>query len=228
MGNIISKVVGNAIKKNVKEAIGGHPMSAQEPQEASPSEELLQSGVKAHKARSKANTKPEADMSDGNSLFEELIPVDKPEEPVKQEKKMKTADDVSEEMLERAKRENLEEPDFDFRTKYEKGQKLWFVRYSKKLGNKELVEFHVRTIYARMVIGSQPKSICHCVGVNMRHQLFEDKKLATEFYNSLNLTPEEDTKPSKKHNGKEEYEEDGDVETNAPSLEELEGLSDNE
>lgn len=218
--NTLSQRIAGGLKSGVKRAEKNTSGNASDAPDSSEVNELLQSGVNAHKARSGANNEvPE----DNNSLFQELGLEQGQEEPVeKQEKKMKTADDISEEMLERAKKENLELPDFDFRTIYERGQKLWFVRYSKKLGNKELVEFHVRTVYARMVIGSQPKSICHCVGVNMRNQLFEDKKLATEFYNSLDLTPEEEERKKKsKTADAEDYEEkDGDMDVESVSLEE--------
>lgn len=223
MGKLTKRIAGG-MKKSVKKAIRETPENAQDAPESSAAQELLQSGVKAHKARSGTNT---ASDEGSNSLFQELgLEEEQVQEPMQQEKKMKTIEDICNEEIERAHRENLELPDFDFRNYYEKGQHLWFVRYHTKLNSKELVEFIVRTVYARMVVGSQPKSICHCVSVNMRHQLFEDKRDAQAFYDSLKLAAEEDQKSKKGKQDEDEYDEEDSPEQ--VPLEELEKENEDE
>lgn len=165
-------------------------------------EELLNSGAEVQKKR-KRRTKAEieaakqAESNDANSLFESF---EVPEE----EYKPKTHEEFCELDLKRARERGLPEPDFDFRNYYERGEIVYFVRYSEMLGDKEIHKVFLRTIHPRIMIGSQEKSYCHCIGYNQRDQVFRNLRDANIFYDSLNIVPKYGNKSKQKGSSSDE------------------------
>jgi hypothetical protein len=66
---------------------------------------------------------------------------------------MKTSEQVSDEMIQKAIDNNYDDPYFDFRIDYEKGQKIWYVDYNKICNTVELRELVLNTVYSRVMIG---------------------------------------------------------------------------
>lgn len=192
-----------------------------------PVEALLNSGVKAHKERTKKQEyqkTSERKAVEENSLFAELLPKEE-EKPAEQkgEKWPKTYEETCEYELRRAHQEGWEDPDFDFRKTYAKGQHLWYVRILSSLGEKEMFETIVQTVYPRTIILAQPKAFCHCVGYKMRDQLFYTQMEAAQFFETVKVSSRYKTEHPmrrKDDDADDGYDED-DEQSSQKSLEEL-------
>ena len=66
---------------------------------------------------------------------------------------MITAEQVADAMIQKAIDNNYEEPHFDFRIDYEKGQKIWYIDYNKLCNTVQLMELTLSTVYSRVMIG---------------------------------------------------------------------------
>lgn len=146
-------------------------------------EALLNSGVEAQKKR-KRRTKAEIEadkQSEDNSLFEAL-------EIKKEEPRPKNHEEFCELELKKAHDKGLPEPDFDFRTVYEKGETVFYVRIVEILGEKDVKKVFLRTIYPRMMVGSEEKACCHCIGYNERDRIFKTLKEANAYCKSINVS----------------------------------------
>ena len=222
MGKIsgeVSKGLGAAIAE-VQEKLGITPVT--ENSSVIP-EDLLNSGVKAkRKRRTKAEmeaARQEAN-SEGNSLFESLVASGKEEEV-----RPKNHEEFCELELKKAHEKGLPDPDFDFRSFYEKGQTAYYVRVQERLGEKEIIKVFLRTIYPRTMIGSEEKSCCHCIGYHERDRVFDTPREAQAFYDSITIASkyaEEPKSERKKRRGAVDdlEEENGDYQLNT-SLEEI-------
>lgn len=214
MGKLSDKIdLGDAVQEAISKMNGA---------ESDAVESLLDSGVKATKKRSRE--KPVKDKFEPgtedvpieeNSLFAELIPQEKQEDVPQEEKWPKTYEETCEYDLRRAHEMGYEDPDFDFRQEYVKGQHLWFVRVHVSLGIKELLEVVVQTVYPRTIIAVQPKAFCHCIGYKMQHQIFRSQSEALAYYESVKVsTRYMDEKPKKKRKGEDDDEDaDDEVDT---------------
>lgn len=120
--------------------------------------------VEPVKKKRKRRTK--AEMAEARKLEEakKLETETEPFEPKKKKRKkesaywdslppMKTSDQVSDEMIQKAIDNNYDDPYFDFRIDYEKGQKIWYVDYNKICNTVELMELVLNTVYSRVMIG---------------------------------------------------------------------------
>lgn len=155
-------------------------------------EALLNSGVEAQKKR-KRRTKAEIEadkQSEENSLFEALdLPKEEDDDRAEWEKRSaKNFDEFCEWELEKAKLKGLPEPDFDFRSVYEKGEVVFYVRIIEMLGEKDVKKVSLRTIYPRMLVGSEEKACCHCIGYNERDRVFKTLKEANAYCKSINVS----------------------------------------
>lgn len=194
-----------------------------EPAQEDPVESLLESGVKAHKGRKKkekeSQPSPEAKAAEENSLFAELIP--KEPDGKQEEKWPKTYEETCEYDLRRAHERGYPDPDFDFRRMYAKGQRMWFVRILAPLGEKEIIEVILGTIYPRTIVAVQPKAFCHCIGYNMRDQLFNTPREAQDYYDSVQVSSRYKTeRPMKRQEDDDDYDEDG-IQSSQESLDVL-------
>lgn len=169
-------------------------------------EELLNSGVKVQKKRHR-RTKAEIEADkvneisqESNSLFDELIPKEEENRPEWEKRNAKDHDEFCAWELEKAKLKGLENPEFDYRNYYEKGNVVWLVRYYEKLGTKELLKLTLRTIYPRMIVGVVEKQYCECIGYNERDCLFLNQRDALNYFNSIkgNVTDEYNEETGKK------------------------------
>ena len=102
--------------------------------------------------------------------------------------------------LEKAKLKGVPEPDFDFRNYYEKGQTVYFVRVMEALGEKKIKKLYLRTIYPRMMVGSEEKSCCHCIGYNERDRIFLTPRDAEAYFKSIDITPKYTSEAKSKRN----------------------------
>lgn len=118
-----------------------------------------------------------------NSLFESIIAE------TKERPKARNHNEFCEFELELAAKKGLPDPSFDFRDFYGKGETVYYVNYSEKLGEKEIHKVTLRTIYPRIMIGSEEKSYCHCIDFNQRDCVFRSSKDANDYYKSLDIAP---------------------------------------
>lgn len=164
--------------------------------------QLLESGVTAQKKRKKGASKAETT-----------------EEP-KEEYHMRTHEEVCEDDLRKAVERGYPEPDFDFRNYYEPKTKAYYVRILEALGEKEVIPVTLRTIYPRMMVGSQEKGMCHCIGYSERDQVFMTAHEANAFAKTIKLNQKytEDEKPKRRRKDDIE-EEDGDTTAAYPNME---------
>lgn len=81
----------------------------------------------------------------------------------------------------------LEDPDFDFHDFYETGRTVYFIRKLDKLGVKELLTLNLRSVYSRMLIGTEGKKGCVCVGYDARDLIFTDLKTAKHEFNKIHM-----------------------------------------
>ena len=96
---------------------------------------------KKRKRRTKAEMAEARKLEEAKKLETETEPLDEPEPKRKKKKKesaywdnlppMKTSEQVADEMIQKAIDNNYDDPYFDFRIDYEKGQKIWYVDYNK-------------------------------------------------------------------------------------------------
>ena len=204
MGKIssqVSKGLGAAIQE-VKNKISD---------DANP-EKLLNSGAETQKKRHR-RTKAEIQAakeakvteSQDNSLFEALdIHEESKEEKVEdnrpewEKRSAKDHDEFCEWELEKAKLKNLENPEFDFRNFYEKGQIIYYIHILRGgINTKELKKVKIRTIYPRMMICNEEKACCRCIGYNERDLIFDTPKDADVVYKTINLADEKELEKAK-------------------------------
>lgn len=164
--------------------------------------QLLESGVTAQKKRKKGVSKAETT-----------------EEP-KEESRMRTHEEVCADDLRKAVERGYPEPDFDFRNHYETKSKAYYVRILAALGEKEVIPVTLRTIYPRMMVGSQEKGMCHCIGYSERGQVFMTLHEANAYAKTIKLTQRhsDEESPKKRRNHVVE-EEDGDTSAAYPNME---------
>lgn len=205
MGKIssqVSKGLGAAIQE-VKNKISDN---------TSP-EELLNSGAEVQKKRHRrtkaeiqAEKEAKATESQDNSLFEALdIHEESQEEeevednrPEWEKRRAKDFDEFCEWELEKAKLKGLENPDFDFRALYEKGQTIYFIHILRGgINTKELKKLKIRTIYPRMMVCNEEKACCQCIGYSERDLIFDTPRDADVVYKTINLADEKELEKAK-------------------------------
>lgn len=89
---------------------------------------------------------------------------------------MVTTDEVCEQMLQQAYKDNLENPSFDFRLDYEKGQILYYVDYNKICGTIEVVQVKINSIYPRVLVAYVDGGEAYCIDYEQRDLIFEFPK----------------------------------------------------
>lgn len=174
-------------------------------------EDLLNSGVTAHKKRHR-RTKTEMEAAraaeqvteqneESNSLFEEIIPEEQVEDnrPEWEKRSAKNHDEFCEWELEKAKLKGLENPEFDFRNFYEKGQTIYYILILRGgINTKELKKLKIRTIYPRMLVCNEEKACCQCIGYNDRNLIFDTPKDADAIYKTIKMTDEKELEKAQK------------------------------
>ena len=201
MGKIssqVSKGLGTAIQE-VKNKIND---------DISP-KELLNSGAETQKKRHRrtkaeiqAEKEAKAAESQDNSLFEALdIHEESQKEdnrPEWEKRSAKDNDEFCEWELEKAKLKGLENPEFDFRNFYEKGQTIYFIHILRGgINTKELKKLKIRTIYPRMMVCNEEKACCQCIGYNERDLIFDTPRDADVVYKTINLADEKELEKAK-------------------------------
>ena len=174
-------------------------------------EKLLNSGAETQKKRHRrtkaeiqAEKEAKAAESQDNSLFEALDIHEESNEktednrPEWEKRSAKDNDEFCEWELEKAKLKGLENPDFDFRTLYEKGQTIYFIHILRGgINTKELKKVKIRTIYPRMMICNEEKACCQCIGYSERDLIFDTPRDADVVYKTINLADEKELEKSK-------------------------------
>ena len=176
------------------------------------SKELLNSGAEVQKKRHRrtkaeiqAEKEAKAVESQDNSLFEAL---DIHEESKKEEiednrpewekRSAKDNDEFCKWELKKAKLKGLENPDFDFRNFYEKGQTIYFIHILRGgINTKELKKLKIRTIYPRMIVCNEEKSCCQCIDYNERDLIFDTPRDADAVYQTIDMVSEEELEKTK-------------------------------
>lgn len=233
------------ISKEVSSGLGAAIAEAQAKinGETTNAEDLLNSGVTAHKKRHR-RTKAEMEAAkaaeqqeqseETNSLFEEIIPEEQVEDnrPEWEKRSAKNHDEFCEWELEKAKLKGLENPEFDFRNFYEKGQTIYYILILRGgINTKELKKLKIRTIYPRMLVCNEEKACCQCIGYSDRDLIFDTPKDADTIYKTIKMTDEKELeKAQKKKKSRKGTDEDLDDEESLnedyTSLEEAMGTDD--
>lgn len=163
--------------------------------------ELLNSGVVAHQNRQEAGSKSNARKSTSRNKKS----VEKAEDEPQKESRMMTHDEFCEKELQEAHEKGFEDPDFDFRQEYFKGQQIYYVRiFRTRIREKRIIPLKVRTVYPRSIVGCEDKGQCVCMGYQERDQIFRNIVDANAYYDTIDLPSEE---PSKKRRNDDEEEE---------------------
>lgn len=140
-----------------------------------------------------------------NSLFEELVPQEqkaetsveeKPEKNNRPEWEKRSANNHEEFCnweLQKAHLKNLENPDFDFRDYYERGQTIYFISLlNGSIKTKEMMCLKVRTVYPRLIVALEEKSCCQCIGYESRNYIFTTAAEANKMYDTIDLEDEKE------------------------------------
>lgn len=101
-----------------------------------------------------------------------------------------TTEEVCEEEMRRAAEAGLPDPDWDFRTMYKRGDKIYYVWLNHLTGDKELLDLTVRTVYARSLIAHEDKGNSHMIGYPTRDLIFFDRYEAEGYYKSAKVEAE--------------------------------------
>jgi hypothetical protein len=112
-----------------------------------------------------------------------------------EEAKGMSYEETCENDLKVAKEQNKEEPDFDFRNLYEKGDIVYYILKTETfVKRKELVKLKLRTIYPRMMVGVEDNNAgCHCIGFKQKDMVFINLIDANAYYDALGDYAEEET-----------------------------------
>lgn len=168
--------------------------------------ELLNSGVVAHQNRQEQGSKSKAGKSTGKNKKTANEANTEPE----QEHHMMTHEEYCEKELREAHEKGFEDPDFDFRNEYFKGQQVYYVRvWRTRIKEKRIIPLKLRTLYPRCLVGCEDKGQCVCMGYQERDQIFTNIVDANNYFESIDLPTEE---PPKKRRSGEEEEDDGSYE----------------
>lgn len=119
-----------------------------------------------------------------------IIKENKTEEPVVQNKEPKGSfsyEEICELEIQEAHKTNKENPDFDFRNLYSKGDKIFYVLITDSyVKRKEMISLTVRTVYPRMIVGVEEGSQCQCIGYKQKDNIFINRVDANTYFDSLN------------------------------------------
>lgn len=177
----VSKGLGDAIAEAKAKTKGNAEANINEPNDIEDSstqevEALLNSGTEAQKKR-KRRTKAEMEAARQEEEESSVI-----------ETTSMSHDEFCEFELKQAAEKGYEDPEFDFRNFYEKGQTIYYVHVLHDFGEKEIIIAKLRTIYPRMMVAAT-EACCQCIGYHDRDQVFLKKKEADTYYASLKLSP---------------------------------------
>lgn len=78
-------------------------------------------------------------------------------------------------------------PGFDFTTMYSVGQIVYYVKVNDIIGEKELLELKLRTIYPKTLIGCIKKSYAQCIGPDTADRVFTNRHEAIKCYDSIHV-----------------------------------------
>lgn len=110
-----------------------------------------------------------------------------------EEAKGMSYEETCENDLKIAKEQNKEEPDFDFRNLYEKGDIVYYVLKTETfIKRKELIKLKLRSIYPRMMVGVEDNAGCHCIGFKQKDMVFINLIDANAYYDALGDYAEEE------------------------------------
>lgn len=138
-----------------------------------------------------------------------------------------THDEFCDWEIEKAHLYGKSNPDFDYRLFYQKGDKIYLVRYYDKNNTKDIIYMTLRTIYARNMVGVVEKQYCQCVGISDKDFIFIDKQDAMDYFDSIDANVEEsedqeDTGKKKHKRKKQDEQEEIDNEIDTEETEEEE------
>lgn len=121
---------------------------------------------------------------------------EKPQPKKKKEKKKKNSDElfvgfgltteqICDNMLKEAKLYELENPYFDYRNDYERGEIIYYVYRNRITKTASLKELKVSTVYPRAVVGYQDKGEAICIDYTDKDYIFETPKEAEKCLKSV-------------------------------------------
>jgi len=96
-------------------------------------------------------------------------------------------DEVSDNMIKRAKERGLTNWEEDFRNDYERGQKIYYVEINDLCHTKELLELYVGTVYSKVMIAWVDRGEAHTIGIDNADKIFRDEKEARKYYQKVRV-----------------------------------------
>ena len=78
-------------------------------------------------------------------------------------------------------------PGFDFTTMYTVGQTIFYVKVNDMIGEKELQELKLRTIYPKMLVGCLEKAYTQCIGPDTVDKIFTNRYEAVQCYDNITV-----------------------------------------
>lgn len=166
----------------------------------------------------KRRTKAEMEAAKASEENTDTVEPEEDNRPEWEKRRAVDHDEFCQWELEKAKLKGLPEPEFDFRNYYEKGQIAYYVRVMPSLGEKEVVKVTLRTIYPRLMVGSEEKGCCHCIGYNDRDKVFLTPRDADIYYKSIKVTSKYGSEEPKSRR-KKNYSTDEDIEEESGEIE---------
>jgi len=96
--------------------------------------------------------------------------------------KILTTDEVCQNMLLKAQADKKEEPDFDYRLQYAKGERIWYVNVSEMCGTVDLEELIISKVYPRVIIAYIDQGMSRSIDYKDRDMIFNTPKEAENTY----------------------------------------------
>lgn len=87
-------------------------------------------------------------------------------------RKVKSLDEICEEQLQKARNENLPQPNFDFRNDYFKGQLIYYIKVNEFCGKKDIMKLKISTVYPRLIVAHEEQGVFHYIGFSEADMIF--------------------------------------------------------
>ena len=98
-----------------------------------------------------------------------------------------SSDKISEQAILKAKEQNKDNWEQDFRNDYEKGQKIYYVEINELCHTKELLELYVGTVYSKIMIAWVDRGEAHTIGIEDADKIFREEKEAKKYYSKVRV-----------------------------------------
>ena len=150
--------------------------------------ELLESGkINAKELKTKISSDEEKDMCNANSCNTDVNIGNNNNsgDNINNDNISDNMSDCTDKDENTSQEEKIEKyPGFDFSKTYTKGQVIYYVNVNKIIGEKELMDLKIRTVYPKMLVCCTEKSYTQCIGPDSADFIFLSRYEAIDCYNN--------------------------------------------